>query len=49
MTNNPNSFPKITGNGVWGDPRNASADKGHQLLDEIVRNLVQTIHEIESY
>jgi creatinine amidohydrolase len=49
MTNNPNSFPKITGNGVWGDPRNATADKGHQLLDEIVRNLVQTIHEIESY
>ena len=49
ITNNPGSFPKITGNGVWGDPKNATANKGHKLLDEIVRNLVQTIHEIESY
>jgi len=48
MTNTPGSFPKITGNGVWGDPRNATANKGHKLLEEIVRNLVQTIHEIES-
>ena len=48
MTNAPGSFPKITGNGVWGDPRNATANKGHKLLEEIVRNLVQTIHEIES-
>jgi creatinine amidohydrolase len=48
MTNTPGSFPKITGNGVWGDPRNATANKGHRLLEEIVKNLVQTIHEIES-
>jgi creatinine amidohydrolase len=48
MTNTPGSFPKITGNGVWGDPRNATANKGHKLLEEIVRNLVQTIHEIET-
>jgi creatinine amidohydrolase len=47
MTNNPGSFVKITGNGVWGDPRNATANKGHKLLDEIVRNLVRTIHEID--
>ncbi|HZB16116.1 MAG TPA: creatininase family protein, partial [Nitrososphaeraceae archaeon] len=48
MTNTPGSFPKITGNGVWGDPRNATANKGHKLLEEIVRNLVQTIHELET-
>ena len=33
------SFPAATGNGVWGDPRGATAAAGRRLLNEIVRNL----------
>jgi creatinine amidohydrolase len=47
MTNAPGSFPKITGNGVWGDPRKASEAKGRQWLKEIVVNLTRTISELE--
>ncbi|MFL6476511.1 MAG: creatininase family protein [Nitrososphaera sp.] len=46
LTNAPGSFPKITGNGVWGDPTKASASKGERLIKEIVNNLVRTIAEI---
>ena len=33
------SFPKITKNGVWGDPTNASKKEGKKILDEIVENI----------
>lgn len=42
----PGSFVKVTGNGVWGDPRRASAKKGRQLLKEIAANLATTISEL---
>jgi creatinine amidohydrolase len=48
ITNNPGSFVNITGNGIWGDPTNATAQKGRELLDEIVKNLTQTILELEN-
>jgi creatinine amidohydrolase len=48
ITNNPGSFINITGNGIWGDPTNATAQKGRELLDEIVKNLTQTILELEN-
>jgi creatinine amidohydrolase len=46
LTNAPGSFPKITGNGVWGDPMKASASKGDKLIKEIIANLTKTIDEI---
>jgi len=33
------SFPKITKNGVWGDPTKATKRDGKIILDEIMRNL----------
>ena len=33
------SFPKVTGNGVWGDPRKATKKDGQVILAEIVKNL----------
>lgn len=33
------SFPKVTKNGVWGDPTKASKKDGQKILDEIVENL----------
>ena len=48
ITNNPGSFINITGNGVWGDPRSATVNKGRELLDEIAKNLIQTILELEN-
>ncbi|HZA07472.1 MAG TPA: creatininase family protein [Nitrososphaeraceae archaeon] len=47
LTNNPGSFINITGNGVWGDPRYATARKGWKLINEIVKNLSLTIIELE--
>jgi creatinine amidohydrolase len=47
LTNNPSSFPKLTGNGVWGDPRNATAGKGQELLEQIIENTKQVILELE--
>jgi creatinine amidohydrolase len=49
IANNPGSFIKITGNGVWGDPRNATPQKGRKLLDEIVKNLAKIILDLEKY
>jgi creatinine amidohydrolase len=46
LTNAPGSFPKITGNGVWGDPMKATASKGDDLIREIVANLTKTIAEL---
>lgn len=33
------SFPKVTKNGVWGDPRKATKKDGEIILDEIIKNL----------
>lgn len=46
LANAPGSFVKITGNGVWGDPRKASAEKGRKLLREITEGLTKTISEL---
>jgi creatinine amidohydrolase len=46
LTNAPGSFPKITGNGVWGDPMKATASKGEMLIKEIIANLIKTIDEL---
>jgi creatinine amidohydrolase len=46
LTNAPGSFPKITGNGVWGDPIKATASKGEKLIKEIIANLTETIAEL---
>ena len=35
------SFPKVTGNGVWGDPTNSSARLGRKIIKEVVNNLVK--------
>jgi len=46
MANAPGSFPKITGNGVWGDPRKATAVKGERWIKEITTGLAETITEL---
>jgi creatinine amidohydrolase len=46
ITNAPGSFPKITGNGVWGDPRKATAAKGEKWIQEITAGLAKTISEL---
>ena len=46
ITNAPGSFPKITGNGVWGDPRKATAAKGKKWIREITASLASTISEL---
>lgn len=46
LTTATGSFPKLTGNGVWGQPRKASKLKGNRLLREIVTNLVHVISEV---
>ena len=35
------SFPKVTGNGVWGDPTEASARLGRRIIKEVVDNLAK--------
>ena len=34
-------FPKVTKNGVWGDPSGATKKDGQRILSEIVRNLAK--------
>ena len=34
-------FPKVTENGVWGDPTSATKKDGEKFLTEIVRNLAK--------
>lgn len=41
----PGSFVKITGNGVWGDPRKASAEKGRKLIKEITAGIIKVVSE----
>ncbi|MCV0393028.1 MAG: creatininase family protein [Nitrosopumilus sp.] len=35
------SFPKVTKNGVWGDPRDATKSQGNRFLAEIIENLAK--------
>jgi creatinine amidohydrolase len=35
------SFPKVTGNGVWGDPTKSSARLGRKIIKEVVNNLAK--------
>lgn len=46
LTNSPGSFVKITGNGVWGNPKKASVETGQRLLNEITAGLVKTVTEL---
>lgn len=39
----PGSFVKVTGNGVWGDPRSASAEKGRALIREVTAGITKAI------
>ena len=49
LASNPGFFPKITGNGVWGDPTKASIIKGRSLLDHLIKKLEHTIIEFQEY
>ncbi|HSB83401.1 MAG TPA: creatininase family protein [Nitrosarchaeum sp.] len=33
------SFPQVTKNGIWGDPRKATKKDGQMILEEIIKNL----------
>ena len=33
------SFPKVTKNGIWGDPRKATKKDGQKIFSEIIENL----------
>jgi creatinine amidohydrolase len=46
ITSVPGSFPKITGNGVWGDPKKATAAKGKKWIEEITAGLARTMSEL---
>ena len=35
------SFPKVTGNGGWGDPTISSAKLGRKIINKVVNNLVK--------
>ena len=35
------SFPKVTKNGVWGDPRRATKKDGKKIFSEIIENLTE--------
>ena len=41
LSTKPGGFPKVTKNGVWGDPTAATKKDGQRFLSEIVRNLVK--------
>lgn len=43
---NPSSF-KITNNGVWGDPTNASKKEGNKIISVATRNLVRSLKELD--
>jgi creatinine amidohydrolase len=49
LASNPGFFPKITGNGVWGDPTKASIIKGRSLLDLLIKKLEHTIIEFQEF
>jgi len=33
------SFPKVTKNGIWGDPRKSTKKDGQMILEEIIENI----------
>jgi creatinine amidohydrolase len=39
----PGSFVKATGNGVWGDPQNASAEKGRALIQQLTAGITKAL------
>ena len=41
LATKPGGFPKVTKNGVWGDPTGATKKDGQKFLAEIVRNLAK--------
>jgi len=41
LSTQPGGFPKVTKNGVWGDPTKATKKDGKKFLAEIVRNLAK--------
>ena len=41
LSTQPGGFPKVTENGVWGDPTGATKKDGEKFLAEIVRNLAK--------
>ena len=41
LSTKPGGFPKVTKNGVWGDPTGATKKDGQRFLGEIVRNLAK--------
>ena len=41
LSTQPGGFPKVTKNGVWGDPTGATKKDGQNFLAEIVRNLAK--------
>ena len=49
LTTNSGSFPKITGNGVWGDPTKASIIKGRSLLENLTQKIVEIIKEFKNF
>jgi creatinine amidohydrolase len=49
LTSIPGSFPKITGNGVWGDPTKASIIKGRSLLSDLILKLEQILIEFREF
>jgi len=36
------SFPKVTKNGIWGDPRKATKKEGQKIFSEIIKKLDKT-------
>nr|AIF10405.1 creatininase [uncultured marine thaumarchaeote KM3_45_E05] len=41
LATKPGGFPKVTKNGVWGDPTGATKKDGQKFLAEIIRNLAK--------
>ena len=41
LSTKPGGFPKVTENGVWGDPTSATKKDGEKFLAEIIRNLAK--------
>ena len=49
ITSAPGSFRAVTGNGVWGDPRKASAEKGDKLVSQAISGLAGAIKDLKKF
>ena len=49
LTNIPGSFLHLTGNGIWGNPCNATKEKGELFLKTIVQRIVKTTKELDIF